>query len=136
LVREDAATVRRSALSALRFLSSAKAVEEMCRGLLKDPDPMVREQTAWSMRWSSSHDQERVECLITAAATDQSKRVRLEAVRSLVVLAPESKRAESALVHLTGPQVAPSVHRVALEALSELWNRQPGQDGLASTASE
>lgn len=136
LARDEAATVRRSAFSALRFLSSSKAVDGMCRGLLKDPSTMVREQTAWAMRWSSSQDQERIECLLTAAATDSSERVRLESAQSLAVLAPQSKRAESALVHLTGPEATPSVHRVALEALRELWNRQQLQDGFAPTASE
>lgn len=136
LARDDAATVRRSAFSALRFLSSSKAVEGMCRGLLKDASTMVREQTAWAMRWSSSQDQERIECLITSAATDPSERVKLESAQSLAVLAPQSKRAESALVHLTGSEVHPSVRRVALEALSDLWRRRPVQDGFAAPSSE
>ena len=112
-LRDPKWDVRRSAAAASRFHESPRAVKGMCDRLLEDDEMAVREQAAWSLRWRGNDDEERVECLVTGAATDRALSVRTTATMSLVVLASRSASARSALRHLTGPEYPPEIRAMA-----------------------
>ncbi len=105
--------VRRAAASAWRFQSGADAPKAICALLLRDKTSSVRENAAWAMRWRDDDDVERVECLVTAAATDPTDAVRRAARGSLVVLAEGSEDARSALRHIDG------AHDVSSDTLAQ-----------------
>lgn len=113
--RDAAWDVRRAAVAAWRFQSQAGAAAAMCRPLVFDPSTAVRESAAWAMQWRHEDDAERVECLVTAAATDASEAVRRAATRSLIALAAHSTAAHGAVVHLTGEAYAPEVRQMATD---------------------
>lgn len=117
---DDDVHVRRAAAGAWRFDESAEAVRRMCDPLLGDADADVREHAAWSLRWSDVADQDRVECLVTAAATDESLDVRKSAALSLTLLAPRSALARSGLRHLTSPEYPGEIENIARSYLLAL----------------
>lgn len=117
---DDDWRVRLAAAGAWRFHESARSVEHMCEPLLGDPDEHVREQAAWALRWSDADDEDRVDCLVTAAATDDSMEVRRAATLSLTLLAPHSALARSGLRHLTSPEYPGEIENIARSYLLAL----------------
>ncbi len=117
---DDSPAVRRVGVGAFRFLASKLSVDIMCNALEQDADASVREQAAWSLRFQSTFADNRIDCLIRAAANDASKIVRPAAVRSLGTLGKTFVRARSALVHLTGPQVSDDTREIAREIVVDL----------------
>lgn len=107
--------VRRAAVAALRFQSGSEVPHTICARLSGDASSGVREDAAWAMRWRDENDTERIECLITAAATDPARAVRKAATLSLIVLAERSSNARSALNHLTGDRYSEDVRRLATD---------------------
>lgn len=112
-LRASSANVRYAAAGALRFVPDVRAATVMCRTLLDDDDPDVREQAAWALKWDATGVRERVACLTTSAARDSRKRVRHEAALSLVALAKSSGLARSALLHLTSDEYEADVREIA-----------------------
>jgi len=117
---DDDWRVRLAAAGAWRFEEAPQSVQRMCDPLLDDPDEHVREQAGWALRWSDADDEERVNCLVTAAATDESMDVRRAATVSLTLLAPHSALARSGLRHLTGPEYPGEIENIARSYLLAL----------------
>jgi hypothetical protein len=115
--RDSDLAVRMRAYAAWRFVESAEAVEHLCRGLGSDA-PSIRATSAWALRYGSTAVEDRIECLIRAAAHDSEGSVRTEAVMSLSTLVAVSSRASSALLHLTDDEYPRDVRQLAMQQLS------------------
>jgi hypothetical protein len=115
-----------SAIGALRFIETKKSVQNLCNTLIQDQSATIREHAAWSLGWRSSDKTIRVNCLTTAAAIDESTRVRLSATMALVSLAEKEEYAASALLHLTLPEYDKQVRKIASQHLDRLKNIRDG----------
>ncbi len=108
--------VRQTAFGAYRFFRTKEAAEKMCAAVEDDSSGVVREYSAWALRWSNTDIAIRTECLETAAREDDEASVRKSSAHSLNDLAEESDDAYESVLALRDGAPA-DVQQIAKEYL-------------------
>jgi hypothetical protein len=124
------AVLRRTALVALRFMTTDADVDMLCRALKSDTEASVRAAVAYALQFSTNAMGPRVQCLFDAAIGDASEAVSNDAVASLEELADRSELAIGVLVHVAKQADRPKVKMRAATALRRFASEKDVRDVL------
>jgi hypothetical protein len=128
----DEPSIRRAAIAALRFREDADSLSALCSALDSEPNDLVREHAAWSLRWSTSNELTRSGCLERAVRGDGAENVRNAATQSLFALADRAPSAAEALSELTGESSPQEITLLAMAVANDARSFDPLADTTGS----
>jgi hypothetical protein len=124
------AVLRRTALVALRFMTTEADVDTLCRVLKSETEASVRAAVAYALRFATTALPARAQCLFDAAIGDASEAVSNDAVASLEELADHAELAIGVLIHVAKQAERPEVKMRAATALRRFASEKDVRDIL------